>query len=295
MRNAYMFRLQSVCAVVVTLVAIGADAAEPKSVYEATVDQSFPLKPGASFTLQNTNGSVDVATWDKPEVHIIAEKRMSLDSGGWWLARLIGLRQTRIETHADAQALFDQLAVEFSGDESRRSVMTRYPDSRDVNCSVNYRVTVPRATNVDLDTTNGSIHIAGVEGETAVSTTSGSVAVEDVNRRVHATTTNGRVNLQDIAGPVSAKTTNGSVSVRVASPLQDVEMRSVNGSVTLYVPAESTFAVTARTTNGSVSCDPPLSSVVEQTRKRVEGVVGTGGPHLELSTTNGSVRIVHGG
>ncbi len=107
---------------------------------------------------------------------MVAEKQMKI-GGGWWLARLIGLKQSPIETDADAQALFAQLAVEFSGDEKGRRVMTRYPESRDVNCTVSYRITAPRKTKVDLNTVNGGIQVRGVEGEVAVSTTSGSISI----------------------------------------------------------------------------------------------------------------------
>ena len=59
----------------------------------------------------------------------------------------------------------------------------------------------------------------------------------------------------------------------------------------VYVPAGSGFHLDARTTNGSVSCDLPLASVTEQTRRRIDAVVGTQGGHVKLSTTNGSVVI----
>ncbi len=268
--------------------------AEPvKESYEEKIDQSFPLGAGGLFTLENRNGSVELSTWDKDEVRVVAEKHMRLDGDGWWLARLIGLNRTRITTDEEAQALFKQLIVEFSGDEKGRTVKTRYPESEDVNCTVSYRITTPRKTRIEIDTVNGSIHVRGIEGETTAATTSGSVSVEDVVGRVHAITTNGKIDLEGIAGPVQAKSTNGSVSVSLsgAAKLEDVEMHSVNGSVRLYVPTNAAFAVKARTVNGSVRCDLPLASVATQNRKRLDGVVGADGAQVELSTTNGSVQI----
>jgi hypothetical protein len=273
--------------------AMHATADPVKENYSETVDQSFPLSTGGLFTLENRNGSVEVSTWDKDEVRVVAEKQMRLDGDGWWLARLIGMNRSRITTDEEAQALFKQLIVECSGDEKRRTVNTRYPESQDVNCTVTYRITAPKKTRIEVDTVNGSIHVRGVEGETTAATTSGSVSVEDVVGRVHAITTNGKIDLAGISGPVQAKSTNGSVSVRLsgAAKLEDVEMHSVNGSVRLYVPADAAFAVKARTVNGSVRCDLPLASVATQSRKRLDGVVGADGAQVELSTTNGSVQI----
>ncbi len=156
--------------------ALHAGAEPAKDSYKETVDKTFALMAGGTFTLENRNGSIELSTWDKDEVRVVAEKQMKI-GGGWRLARLIGIKQSPIETDADAQALFAQLAVEFSGDEKGRTVMTRYPESRDVNCTVSYRITAPRKTKVDLNTVNGSIQVGGVEGEVAVSTTSGSISI----------------------------------------------------------------------------------------------------------------------
>jgi len=294
MKTVRMSRIAaSVALGLVSMLTFHAGAEPAKDTYEETIDQTFPLTAGGAFTLENRNGSVEYSTWDKDEVRVVAEKRMQLDGGGWWITRLIGLRSTNINTDADAKALFAKLTVEFSGDERNRTVATHYPDSKDVNCSVAYKITAPRKSKVDLDTTNGNVRVRGVEGEAAVSTTSGSVTVDDVSGRVNAVSTNGRVNIEHATGPVTARTTNGSVSVSLSggAHLENVEMRSVNGSVHLYVPANAAFSVKAHTVNGSVRCDLPLASVKEQTRKKLDGVVGAGGATVDLSTTNGSVQI----
>ncbi len=257
------------------------------------MDQSFPLGAGGSFTLTNKNGPIELNAWDKNEVRVVAVKQMRLDGGGWWLARFIGIKRTTIESDADARELFKTLSVEFTGDETSRTVTTHYPESRDVNCQVSYRISAPKGAKVNLETVNGSVQVDGVEGGAEIETTSGSVSVADVRGPLRVETTNGRVTLDRVSGEVTAETTNGSVSVRLLADakLADVSLHSVNGSVKLYVPATAGFHLDARTINGSVNCELPLASVSEQTRKRLEGVVGTPGAHVELSTTNGSVLI----
>src|SRR5512140_1055481 len=93
-----------------------AGAEAPLDVYNETIDQTFPLVEGGSFTLENKNGAVELTTWDKNEVRVVAEKKMDLDSGGWWIARLVGFKHSNIQTDAQAKELFAQLSVEFSGD-----------------------------------------------------------------------------------------------------------------------------------------------------------------------------------
>lgn len=269
-------------------------AAEPaKESYEETIDQTFALNTAGSVTLGNRNGSIEVTVWDKPEVHIVAVKRMRLDDGDWWLARLIGLKTTTVKTDAEARALFENLRVEFSGDDAGRTVTTHYPDAKNINFQVAYTVTVPKSAKLDLDTVNGRVEVSGAQSDIALKTTSGSIHVADTRGPLRAETTNGRVRLENVSGPIVAETTNGSVDCGIApgAPLSEITLGSVNGSVRLRVPADARFELEARTVNGSVACSLPLAKVASQSRKRLEASIGDSGPRVQLSTTNGSIRI----
>ena len=85
---------------------------------------------------------------------------------------------------------------------------------------------------------------------------------------------------------------NGSITASFGESSWDgvAAFETVNGSVTLTVPASVDADVEIRTTNGRITTDLPITTT-RSSRRRVEGTLGDGGPELRLKTVNGSVRL----
>ena len=49
--------------------------------------------------------------------------------------------------------------------------------------------------------------------------------------------------------------------------------------------------LSARVTNGAIKADGLDVAVSEQSRRRLDGTIGGGGPLIRLQTTNGAVQI----
>lgn len=215
------------------------------------------LDPGGTFTLENVNGRVTVATWEEPKVRIEADKAASSDSV---------LRQVQVEIH---------------GEGGRVEVRTRVPGGGFLfggNSRVDYRITVPAAAGVRVRTTNGRVEVTGVGGE------------------LRASTTNGAVEVRDAGGAVEASTVNGSVDVhyRAFDPDGHNRLSATNGSVSAALPAGAGGRLEAQTVNGSVHCDLSLESTSKATRRRLEGRLGKGSGSFEVSTVNGSIHLRKG-
>jgi len=87
----------------------------------------------------------------------------------------------------------------------------------------------------------------------------------------------------------SGRTVNGAISARKLTAL--AEARTVNGSITVELPAMVNADLDMRTTNGSVSSDFPLTIEGTFSPRRVRATLGKGGPFIRLSTVNGSIRL----
>jgi len=112
-----------------------------------------------------------------------------------------------------------------------------------------------------------------------------------------ATTSNGtiRVQLTDLASdkPVRLQTTNGGVDLRMdGTPKGDVRALTTNGSITLRAPASLNARLHATTTNSSVTTDFSLATTNESSKKKIDGNIGSGGPRIDLTTTNGQIRVL---
>ena len=122
-------------------------------------------------------------------------------------------------------------------------------------------------------------------------TVNGGVKALDLTGDVEARTVNGNITLAT-GGHARAKTVNGSVRAEFGSADWEGEaaFETVNGSVTLTVPASIDADVRIRTTNGSIRTDLPIT-VTNSGRRRLDGTLGAGGRELRVRATNGSVRL----
>jgi hypothetical protein len=71
-----------------------------------------------------------------------------------------------------------------------------------------------------------------------------------------------------------------------------VTAETTNGTVTLTLPRGANATVTARVTNGAISHENLDLQIVESSRRRLDGRLGTGGPAIRVETTNGAVRLI---
>lgn len=138
--------------------------------------------------------------------------------------------------------------------------------------SVEFRVTLPAGVNVEATSVNGSVDVDGATAE---------VLARSVNGQVSANST----------GQVSASTVNGGLRVRTGAISSRTNYTSVNGSITLDIPAETNADLEMRTVNGSLDSDFPLQIQGRINPKSIRASIGKGGPTLKISTVNGSIRL----
>lgn len=248
--------------IALSAVALTASAAK----LEETIDRTLDLRPGATVTLDNTNGSVTVNSWDQPRVRIHAVKRIDGDSDS-------------------AREALAALKVEIRGTAQGVEIDTKYPKrdgsgfldflmGNSLSASVSYELTVPRAANVKIETVNGAVRVSDVSGAADLETT------------------NGRIEVVRCAGSVDADTTNGSINVELTQVTAGKAMKfeTTNGAISLTVPPSLAATVDAETTNGSIHADLPITTR-DFSKHAIRGTINGGGPEIGLHTTNGSIAI----
>ncbi len=220
---------------------------------------TFTLEDGGRFSLSNVNGSVTVTGVRGDTVEIVATKK------------------------ADNQDDLDNIEIEISNSAREIVVKTEIGKSNkwfsfgNNSGEVRYEVTVPAGTMLDsIDTVNGGVNISGVSGE---------VAAESVN---------GDIDVQDLVADATLGTVNGSIdaSFKKLEGRQDVKAETVNGRVTIYLPADADVRVSADTLNGSINArDFGLETDKGFVGSDLNGAIGDGSARLNIDTVNGSIRI----
>lgn len=249
--------------------------------------QSHPLKSGQRISLESFNGSVEIMGWEKDEVDVTAVKYASSKDY---------LDQLRIDVKSSADAV--RIRAERPADRSWRGGM-----------GVKFVIRVPKKTELErIETTNGSIRIEGVDGASRLRSTNGSVRASRINGSIDATTTNGSIELtgtvgdavlhttngsvraDDVRGAFDANTTNGAVRARINEPLgKAIRAHTSNGSITIQLPTGLKAELRARTSNSSISSD--FEVVGSKGKHRLDGTINGGGPLVDLSTSNGAIRV----
>jgi hypothetical protein len=126
-----------------------------------------------------------------------------------------------------------------------------------------------------------------------VTTVSGSVRVSGATAPIIAGTVDGAVDAETAKGPVTAYTVNGSVhaSMRGFADTGAVKLTTVNGAVTVALPARLDARVDANTVNGSIDSDFPLTTSGKFVAHHAEGTFGAGTRRIALNVVNGSIRL----
>jgi DUF4097 and DUF4098 domain-containing protein YvlB len=92
---------------------------------------------------------------------------------------------------------------------------------------------------------------------------------------------------------VKLETSNGSIEATLAElNSNDVRATTSNGSITLRLPSKAGARVQARTSRSAISTEFDVRTEGAVEKNRLDGLIGAGGPLLDLATSNGSIRLL---
>jgi DUF4097 and DUF4098 domain-containing protein YvlB len=220
-------------------------------------EQTLPAS-GAISVDGKTNGGIAIKGWDRHEI----------------------LVRAKVETRAPSQAEADSLAQQVRIETAALNIRAEGPESRnDYQWHVSYEIFVPRRSDLSLKAHNGGISIVDVSG------------------RIEFRTTNGGVSLSRVGGAVTGNTTNGGVHVELAGARwegETLDVKTTNGGVNLVMPENYSAHLETGTVNGNFSSDFPLNVPLNERGRMPKDVsvdIGSGGPTIRATTTNGGVRV----
>ena len=219
--------------------------------------RSYTLPATRSLTVDaSPNGGVNVVASDRSDILVTA--------------RL----QAQAPTEAEAREILSDLRVETANGEVRAEGPERTGNRR--GWSVSFEVLVPRSTALDVASVNGGVSVRGTRAS------------------VDASTVNGGITLLDVSGTVRGSTTNGGIDVTLTGERwqgEELQLGTTNGGITLRVPSNFNARLVASTVHGDIDTDFPLT-IQGRVGRRVEGTLGSGGPTVRLTTTNGGIRLL---
>lgn len=228
-----------------------------------------------ALELSTVAGAIEIEYWDNPNVEITWKK--------WGTPSVI-----------------EKLEIEITQQGSKLSAKVQHPRGiSGFNGWASFTVKIP-ATLEDLEagSVSGSIKVLGPEEQLTsidqdLHTVSGSVYTDGA-ADLKLKSVSGSLKFRTAGSRVECSTTSGSIKGSILNEeSNDIDLSSVSGSITIGIKDDWQGEVSMRSVSGSMKSSIPLL-VENQSRSRLEGMIGDGEGEMELSTTSGSIRIEEG-
>jgi len=258
--------------------------------------KQFTVTGPSSVHVATFDGTIEIQSWDKPEVMVEIEKRGPTRES---------VNELQIKSSQDG----DTITVEvpkpnrpFHVVGLRQSPSARLtvwlPRRSDVTArSGDGSLSIQHVNGrIDMHTGDGTIRATGIEGDVSLTTGDGSVAAEDVRGRLVVDTGDGAVNVSGSVSSVHLHSGDGSIVYRALAGTDvtdDWEITTGDGAVLIYLPEGLGAELDAHTGDGGIRNDLRITTgqAGEISRRTVRGRLGEGGRRIRIRTGDGSITL----
>lgn len=213
------------------------------------------------------------------------------------------------------------LETESAGDRIDVSASPVDPSAAPADLEVNFQLSVPEETELELKTQTGLIYVEQVMGDMTLQSVAGDIHLKEVSGYIVVRTTNGSLVCAQCAGKLDFSSVSGNAQL-LQPGLTNVTlfttsgnilfdgdfirtgiytMRSGKGTVEVHFSGNDSFDLNAQTATGTVDnqaeayLKPDSHGVKHMASKFTKGLFGTVGSGLakvELSSYSGTIRIL---
>lgn len=226
--------------------------------YERMDELDAALVPGSTLALENDVGSITIEGLDVTSCNLTATIT------------------AKAPTEEEAEELAEQTKIALEPYRNTLTVkITKPPKRKHRSVSINFDITVPKQTALQISSDVGEIRIS------------------DIAEEIRARTDVGRISCREISGDIDLQADVGKINVvysEEASAACDVTIKTDVGSIDLTTPPGCSASVQADTDVGSITTDMPLT-IKGKVGKNLQGTIGAGEGRMYLKTDVGSIRI----
>jgi hypothetical protein len=276
---------------------------------QTRIERQLALTPGGQFILSTEGGGV-VVSGDSP-----AGARIVITS-----------EREDLGQRFDIQ--FEERAGEARVTMKRRESIWNSGLWGRFRGGITIEVHLPRAANIDVRTSGGSIAANGLVGSTRVNTSGGGIRLESLEGSVNGHTSGGSIRVRQVRGNVNVETSGGSITVsdvtgdlvadtsggtvEVSGAGGRVDAHSSGGGIRVAFSAGNSrggdistsgggvraeidpsvpLSIDASSSGGGVSSDVGVTVRGGLSRRALRGDMNGGGALLRLRTSGGGVSI----
>jgi len=261
---------------------------------DANFDRTMTVSGQPDLYVSTGSGNIRIHPGSDNQIHISGHVH-----AGW---SAMGDVQARVRRVADNPPI----------DQSGNTIRIGENNDRNLfnNISIDYEITTPKATALNLRSGSGDVDVDGVGRYLSGHSGSGNVRAHGLHGAAELQTGSGDIELEDDGGgAVEAKSGSGNIRIhgfdgalRARTGSGDIEadgkltsessVATGSGSVRLHLNPDVHFNLEASTGSGDIRVHfPNAPQQSEHWRHHLTGPVNGGGPALEIRTGSGDVEI----
>ena len=249
--------------------------------YAFEEERSITLEAGASITVQNISGRIDVRGWGGDHVRVTTTKRVkagSREEAREWAEKI------EIIIEKNGQELFVEAKRPRDWTESLESLLDGIFQKKP-SASVDFEIDTPRDVHVEISSVSGDISARNIIGEVDIDVVSGDIEIHDTGSDVTIDAISGDMVIKEVAGNVDVDAVSGDTrlqniggNVRIDVTSGDVIAEGVDGN--LYIDG----------TSGDVSATDIFGDInIDVTSGDIHVVQKAG--ELRIDTSSGDVAV----
>lgn len=247
--------------------------------------KTVEFQPGGELTLTTDKGSVNLTSWDRNEVEIVARieppEEVSEDYG----RRVV--EAARVEVLGDARSLTIRSNFE---DVPYKTDNLVYRDKRLPD--IHYEIRAPRRLNLELNVDRSrKVVVSGFAGRFNVESDRSPFAATDLDGELRLRVDRGSVKIARLQGSLDINTDRTSGEIEVLALRNDSKIGVGRGDLELLMQGSQGLTVKANMGRRErFDTDFPIASTTFG-KERVEGTINGGGPLLTISGDRSNVRL----
>lgn len=265
-----------------------------------------------------------------PQVRVIADDAS---------VKISTSEDSKVEFHARQEGVEWGLAIgeqpKIESTQNGNVVELRLRAAHRVSIGVNTKrtrveVRMPRDADLEIETGDGSVELASVNGTITVRTGDGGIRAAQLTGKIELSSGDGSITGDELQGQVRLRTGDGRIrgqrlsgrceaasrdgSIQVQGRFEELNLRSGDGSISaeveqgsqissrwalatqdgsvrLALPRDFKANVDASTGDGHIRSELPLQMQGEVSHRRLQGTLNGGGPFVQIRTGDGSIEL----
>ncbi len=246
--------------------------------FERTDELSAPLSAGSTLVAETSFGSITVTGTDVTGCRVIAEICV------------------QAPTQEEAAEIAERVKVKLVPAGKTLTVKVEKPKLKNNrSVGVSFNITVPKQTNIDCDTSFGSIGVDNINGSVKAETSFAAINCDNTQGPIHLKTSYGGITCRNITSTdITAPSSFGGINIDCSPstpPEINADIVTSYGNIDFTTPPAFAGKADLQTSFGSIETNLPITVKGDLKKQRIKGTIGDGNGKLRLKTSFGSIKI----